>query len=259
MVSVDAAGTAARLRRNQFGNADQVVGDQIEHEVGGNISTIAGGINVLRYGNTRNLVVGLEVVLPDGRIWNGLWGLRKDNAGYDLKQIFIGAEGTLGIITAAVLRLFPLSRGNVTALLAMASPADALKWLLRAKLACSEYLTAAELIERVCIDVTCKHIARISDVLSSIYPWYLLVEFTGEDDHATLRAALEQEFQAGFEANELLDGVIASSEAQARMLWRMRESISEAHKLEGISFKHDISVPISKVPVFGHRRSVSDL
>lgn len=238
-----AAETAGRLFPLNFGAVGSC-------QIGGNISTNAGGINVLRYGNTRNLVVGLEVVLPDGQIWNGLRGLRKDNAGYDLKQMFIGAEGTLGIITAAVLRLFPLPRASVTALLAVASPADALKWLLRAKQACSEYLTAAELIERVCIDVTCKHIAGISDALSSVYPWYLLVEFTGQDDHATLRAALEREFQAGFEAHELLDGVVASSETQARMLWRMRESIPEAHKLEGISFKHDISVPISKVPAF---------
>ena len=242
----EAAAAAGRLFPLNFGAVGSC-------QIGGNISTNAGGINVLRYGNTRNLVAGLEVVLPDGRIWSGLRGLRKDNAGYDLKQIFIGAEGTLGIITAAVLRLFPLPRANVTALLAMASPADALRWLLRARQACSEYLTAAELIERVCIDITCKRIAGISDVLPSVYPWYLLVEFSGQDDHATLRAALEHEFQAGFEANELLDGVIASSEAQARMLWRMRESIPEAHRLEGISFKHDISVPVSKVPAFLER------
>jgi FAD/FMN-containing dehydrogenase len=239
----EAAEAAGRLFPLNFGAAGSC-------QIGGNISTNAGGINVLRYGNTRNLVAGLEVVLPDGRIWNGLRGLRKDNAGYDLKQIFIGAEGTLGIITAAVLRLFPLPRASVTALLAMASPADALKWLVRVKHSCSSYLSVAELIERICIDVTCKHIPGVSDVLSSVYPWYLLVEFTGPEDHATLRAALEREFQAGFEKNELLNGVIASSEAQARILWRMRESIPEAHKQEGLSFKHDISVPVSKVPAF---------
>jgi len=222
-------------------------------QIGGAISTNAGGINLLRYGNTRNLVAGLEVVLPNGQIWNGLRGLRKDNAGYDLKQLFIGAEGTLGIITAAVLRLFPLPRGHVTALLGVASPAQALKWVVRAKQACSDHLTAAELIERVCIDVTCKHIPGISDVLPTVYPWYLLVEFSGPDEDATLRAALEHEFQAGFEAGEILDGVIASSETQARMLWRMRESIPEAHKREGISFKHDISVPSSQVPAFLER------
>lgn len=219
-------------------------------QIGGCISTNAGGINVLRYGNTRNLVAGLEVVLPDGRIWDGLRGLRKDNAGYDLKQLFIGAEGTLGIITAAVLRLFPSPRGSATALLGVASPAQALKWVVRAKQACSNYLTAAELIERICIDVTCKHVSGISDVLSSVYPWYLLVELSGQSDDAALRAALEREFQAGFDAGELVDGVIASSEAQAGMLWRMRESIPEAHKREGLSFKHDISVPVSKVPEF---------
>ncbi len=242
----EAAEAAGRLFPLYFGAVGSC-------QIGGCISTNAGGINVLRYGNTRNLVAGLEVVLPDGKIWDGLRGLRKDNAGYDLKQCFIGAEGTLGIITAAVLRLTPRPRGSVTALLAMASPAHALKWIVRTKQACADFLTAAELIERVCIDVTRKHVAGISDVLSSVYPWYLLVEFSGPDDDATLRAALEREFQAGFDAGEIADGVIAASEAQARMLWRMRDSIPDAHKREGISFKHDISVPVSKVPEFLER------
>ena len=239
----EAAEAAGRLFPPLFGAVGSC-------QIGGIISTNAGGINVLRYGNTRNFVAGLEVVLPDGRVWDGLRGLRKDNAGYDLKQIFIGAEGTLGIITAAVLRLFPLPRASATALLAVASPAQALKWLVRAKKTVSDYLTAAELIERICIEVACRHITGISDVLPRAYPWYLLVEFTGQSDQPTLLTALEREFQAGFDAGELLDGVIAASEAQALMLWRMRETIPEAHKREGLSFKHDISVPVSKVPEF---------
>lgn len=218
--------------------------------IGGNISTNAGGINVVRYGNTRNLVCGLEVVLPTGEVWNGLRGLRKDNAGYDLKQIFVGAEGTLGIITAAVLRLFPRPASELTAFLAVASPAHAVRWLSRVKGAFAEQLTSFELIGRSCIDITVKHIPGTSNPLPGETPWYVLMEVSSQTEGSALRETLERAFEAGLETEEVADGVIASSVQQARMLWRLRETIPEAHKIEGRSFKHDISVPISKVPEF---------
>ncbi|HVZ52908.1 MAG TPA: FAD-binding oxidoreductase [Pseudolabrys sp.] len=218
--------------------------------IGGNISTNAGGVNVIRYGNTRNLVAGLEVVLPDGEVWDGLRGLRKDNAGYDLKQLFIGAEGTLGVITAAVVRLFPKPRAEITAFVAVPSPQHALRWLVRAKDAFAEQLTAFELIQDICIEVTCRRIPGLHNPLRTASPWYVLMEVSGQGSEDALRAALEDVLAAGLEAGELTDATIAASGQQRDMLWRLRESIPEAHKHEGVSFKHDISVPISRVPEF---------
>lgn len=238
-----AAQNAGRLFPLNFGSVGSC-------QIGGNISTNAGGVNVIRFGNTRNLIMGLEVVLHDGRIWNGLRGLRKDNAGYDMKQIFIGAEGTLGIVTAAVLRLFPRPRGTATALLAVASPASALSWLGRVRDRFAEQLTSFELIQRLCIDVTRKHIPSIPEMLSETAPWYVLVEVSGQSDDAVLRQALEEELEAGLNAGELVNATIATSRHQEQSLWRLRESIPEAHKLEGTSFKHDISVPITLIPEF---------
>ena len=219
-------------------------------QIGGNISTNAGGIQVLRYGNTRAMVTGLEVVLADGRVWNGLRGLRKDNAGYDMKQIFIGAEGTLGIITAATLRLFPLPRAKATAFLATPSPAAAVAWLRRAKAMLGDRITAVELIERRCLEIARKHDAAIPDPLGSPYAWYLLVELSDQDTDADLAQRLTTAFEGGLDAGELLDGVIASSAEQAATLWRIREGIPEGQKREGYSFKHDIAVPISQVAAF---------
>lgn len=219
-------------------------------QIGGNISTNAGGVQVIRYGNTRNQVLGLEVVLADGRIWNGLRGLRKDNAGYDLKQLFIGAEGTLGIITAATLRLSPLPKKTATALLATASPQSAVAWLGRARAMLGERLTSIELIERVCIDIACKFNDRIQDPLDTRYPWYLLVELADQDPEDDLENRLLNAFGRGLEANELLDGVVASSAEKAAALWRIREEIPEGHRREGVSFKHDVSVPISAIADF---------
>jgi FAD/FMN-containing dehydrogenase len=218
--------------------------------VGGNISTNAGGINVVRYGNTRALVSGLEVVLPDGDIWDGLRGLRKDNAGYDLKQIFIGAEGTLGIITGAVLRLFPRPVAELTAFFAVPSPAAAVAWLTRIKGAFAEQLTSFELIQRRCVEVTVQHIPGTSNPLSGDSPWYVLLEVSSQLTGSHLQDVLEAAFEQGLAAEEVSDGILASSSQQAEALWHMRESIPEAHKAEGRSFKHDISVPISKVPEF---------
>src|SRR5665647_229949 len=213
----EAAAAAGRLFPLNFGAVGSC-------QIGGNISTNAGGINVLRYGNTRNLVAGLEVVLPDGGIWNGLRGLRKDNAGYDLKQIFIGAEGTLGIITAATLRLSPLPKVSATALLATHSPQKAVAWLGRAKAMLGDRLTSIELIERICIDVACKYSDRVHDPLDRQYPWYLLVELADQDPEDNLEKRLLNAFERGVESEELLDGVIASSAEQAAALWRIRET-----------------------------------
>lgn len=219
-------------------------------QIGGNISTNAGGVQVVRYGNTRNQVSGLEVVLADGRIWNGLRGLRKDNAGYDLKQLFIGAEGTLGIIAAATLRLSPLPKASATALLATHSPQKAVAWLGRAKTMLGDRLTSIELIERICIDVACKYSDRLHDPLDRQYPWYLLVELADQDQEDNLEKRLLNAFENGVESDELLDGVIASSAEQAAGLWRIRETIPEGHRREGVSYKHDVSVPISRIADF---------
>ena len=219
-------------------------------QIGGNISTNAGGIQVLRYGNMRSLVAGLEVVLPDGRVWNGLRGLRKDNAGYDLKQLFIGAEGTLGMVTAATLRLFPLPQARATAFLATPSPTTAVAWLRRAKGMLGDRITAMELIERRCLEIARHHDASIPDPIASAHPWYLLVELCDQDTEAELIGRLTAAFEAGLEAGEVVDGVIASSGEQAGLLWRIREGIPEGQRREGYSFKHDIAVPISKVASF---------
>lgn len=219
-------------------------------QIGGNISTNAGGVQALRYGTARALVAGLEVVLPDGQIWNGLRGLRKDNAGYDLKQMFIGAEGTLGIITAATLKLLPLPTASATAFLATPSPVTAVAWLRRAKSMLGECITTVELMERRCIDVAMKHNSSIRDPLPTRYDWYLLVEIADQGKHDSLEERLLSVFEAGVEGEELIDGVIASSAEQAAAIWRIREGTPEGQRLEGASYKHDVSVPISKVAQF---------
>jgi FAD/FMN-containing dehydrogenase len=217
-------------------------------EIGGNLSTNAGGTGVLRYGNTRDLVLGLEVVLPDGRVWDGLRGLRKDNTGYDLKHLFVGAEGTLGIITAAVLKLFPKPRSVATALAAVESPAAALTLLANLREAVGERVTGFELISRVCVDLVMKHIPGARDFLPQPYPWYVLVELADSSEGSALAALLEEALGTAAEEGVILDAVIAASQAQGRELWNLRENISEAQKLDGVSIKHDVSVPVSRVP-----------
>lgn len=217
-------------------------------EIGGNLSTNAGGVHVVRYGNMRDLVLGLEVVLPDGRIWNGLRGLRKDNTGYDLKQLFIGAEGTLGVITAAVLKLFPQPRTRVVAWLAVETPQRAVDVLTDMRSRFGERVCAFELIGRPALELVLRHIPGSRDPLSQISPWYVLVELSDTLEDFDLGGALEISFGALMEAGAVQDVVIAQSRAQAAELWAMRENISEAQKIEGISIKHDISVPVSRVP-----------
>jgi FAD/FMN-containing dehydrogenase len=213
-------------------------------QIGGNLSTNAGGVQVLRYGNMRELTLGLEVVLPNGDVWNGLRGLRKDNTGYDLKQLFIGAEGTLGIITGAVLKLFPLPKSQVTCWLNVASPAAAVDLLNSAKAAFDAQLTAFELLSETALALVFKN---IPDTVrpSANSPWYVLAEFSDADP-----AAVERWLAERLAAAELGDGVMAQSETQAKKLWSLRERISEAQKIEGVSIKHDVSVPVSRLPDF---------
>ncbi|HSH08290.1 MAG TPA: FAD-binding oxidoreductase [Burkholderiales bacterium] len=215
--------------------------------IGGNLSTNAGGVNVLRFGNARDQVLGLEVVLPDGRVWDGLRGLRKDNTGYDLKQLFIGAEGTLGIITAAVLKLYPQPLSSATAWFGLATPRQAIELLalLRARL--GDRLTAFELLARVCIDAALAHIPGIVDPLPAPHPWYVLVELGDSDPEPVLRQRAEQAFAESLERGVARDVVLAQSGAQSQALWAIRERMPEA-QLENV--KHDISVPLSLIPEF---------
>ena len=221
-------------------------------QIGGNLSTNAGGVQVLRYGNARELVLGLEVVLPDGEVWNGLRGLRKDNTGYDLKQLFIGAEGTLGIITAAVVKLFPLPRSTATAWLAIASPQAAIGLLNGLQAAFGAMLTACELVSDISLGMVLKHIPGAQPPLEKS-PWYLLVELSGSGEEDALRDTLATFLEPALENGTISDAVLAQSVDQAKRLWNLRESISEAQKIEGFSIKHDISVPVSRIPEFLER------
>ncbi len=217
--------------------------------IGGNIATNAGGTHVLRYGMTRALVLGLEVVLPGGAVLEMLRPLLKDNSGYDLKQAFIGSEGTLGVVTAASLKLFPKPEVAVTAFAAVPLPAAALKLLGQMQHATSGMLSAFELIPRIGLEFVTRHIDGTRDPLSAPSPWYVLMEATG-GKHANLTASFEDGMAAAIENGLVSDAVVASSQAQAQALWKLRESISESQKREGASIKHDISVPVAAIPDF---------
>lgn len=216
-------------------------------EIGGNISTNAGGVGVLRYGNMRDLVLGLEVVLPDGRIWNGLRGLRKDNTGYDLKHLFIGAEGTLGIVTAAVLKLFPRPQTTVTAMIAVGTVTSATRTLELIRENCGNSLSAFEVMSRNCLEMVFKHIPGTGEPFESRYPWYLLIQLT--DASKTLLQDTLRNTIAGLTASRF-DYHITSDAQVAEQWWVIRRNISEAQKREGISIKHDVSVPISNIAKF---------
>jgi FAD/FMN-containing dehydrogenase len=223
--------------------------------IGGNLATNAGGINVLRYGNARDLVLGLEVVLPDGRVWNGLRGLRKNNTGYDLKQLFLGAEGTLGIITAAVLRLFAKPRVSETALAAVPSVEAAVELFRRLNDVAGDALTAFELMARAAVDLCVAHIPGCADPFGGRHPWYVLLKLTSPRRQDALRETLEEALGEAYEADVVLDAVVAQSETQAAELWRLRESVPEAQKHEGASIKNDVSVPLSRAAEFIDRAS----
>jgi FAD/FMN-containing dehydrogenase len=217
--------------------------------IGGNIATNAGGTAVLRFGNTRELVLGLEVVLADGRIWDGLRGLRKDNTGYDLKQLFIGAEGTLGIVTAAVLKLFAAPRTRATALVAVADVAAAVTLLGELKQALGDRLVGFELISAFALALSRKHGPRLPDPLPG-HPWYALVEAHDSAADAPLAAMVEQALGAVLEAGTATDAALAQSGEQAALMWELRENIAEAQRCEGPNVKHDISLPVSAIPAF---------
>lgn len=219
-------------------------------QVGGVVSTNAGGVQVLRYGNTRELVLGLEVVLPDGRIWNGLRALRKDNTGYDLKQLFIGAEGTLGIVTAATLKLFPCPLVTRTAWLAVPDPAAAVALLGHMRGRAGDRLTAFEMVSRVSLDLVLQHIPGARDPLPAAHPWYVLAELSDTCTDTDLAALMDALLAEALESNVVQDGAVAASDTQAQALWALREHISEAQKREGFSIKHDISLPVSAIPHF---------
>ena len=209
-------------------------------QIGGNISTNAGGVGVLRYGTMRDLVLGLEVALPDGRIWDGLRGLRKDNTGYDLKQWFIGAEGTLGVITGAVLKLFPKPRETVTALAAVPDPDASLRLLAALQRETGGGVSGYEIMTRQALQMALDHIAGNRDPFGSVHPCYQLIELTGPRADGSLRAGLEDVLAGAMADGDVRDAVVAASEAQSRALWRLRESISEAQRFEGASIKHDV-------------------
>ena len=221
--------------------------------IGGNLSTNAGGVQVLRYGNTRDLVLGLEVVLPDGRVWDGLRGLRKDNTGYDLKQLFIGAEGTLGIVTAAVLKLFPAIRTRATAWVAVADPRAAVRLLGLLRAACGDRVSAFEIVGRTALGLVLRHIPGARDPLAGAPAWTVLVELSDPAVDAPLEAQLEAVLGEAVAQGLASDAVVAASVAQARALWALREDISEAQRIEGVSIKHDVSVPVSRIPEFLER------
>jgi FAD/FMN-containing dehydrogenase len=203
-------------------------------QIGGNLSTNAGGVNVLRYGNAREQVLGLEVVLADGRVWDGLRALRKDNSGYDLKQLFLGAEGTLGVITAAVLKLHPKPAAQASAWIGLASPAHAVELLAHLRTHLGERISAFELVSRRCLEAVLAHDQAARDPLPHAHAWYVLAQFD---------QALAPEMLAA--APQVEDAVLASSTAQALSLWRIRETIPEA---QFANVKHDVSVPVSRVP-----------
>ncbi len=217
--------------------------------IGGNLATNAGGTGVIAYGNTRDLVLGLEVVLPDGRIWNGLSGLRKDNAGYEMKHLFIGSEGTLGIITAATLKVFPRPRSQVTAFVGVESPAMALQLLARAQAGSGGTVTTFEVMPRLAIDMVLKNGAQVRDPLAGSHAWYVLLEISSQESEG-LQDSVEAMLAGAFEAEEAEDAVLASSLDQRMNLWKIREDLPFAQGVEGASIKHDVSVPVADVPAF---------
>ena len=224
--------------------------------IGGNLSTNAGGVQVLHYGNTRHLVLGLEVVTPNGDIWNGLRALKKDNTGYDLRDLYLGAEGTLGIITKAVLKLWPKPKDVATAWIAVPSPQAAVDLLSGAHAASEDNVTSCELMARQGVDFVLKHISGANDPLAERHDWYVLLEWSStrarrEGANETgLREKMETYLGEAMEQGLVLDAAIAQNEAQGRAFWALRENHSEAQKREGPSIKHDISVAVSKIPAF---------
>ncbi|MES1949607.1 FAD linked oxidase domain-containing protein [Salinisphaera sp. S4-8] len=218
--------------------------------IGGNLATNAGGLNVVRYGNTRDLALGLEVVLADGRIWNNLTGLRKDNSGFDLDDLFIGSEGALGIITAAVFKLYEPVVQQASALFALRSPAQAVKLQRRLTAASGHNLTGCELMSRQAVELACTHIDGCEEPFDVDHDWYLLVELASSAEGHWLLEALSAVVENARQAHELVDVIVAHDTDTSRRLWHLRESLPPAQVAEGASIKHDISLPVSKLPAF---------
>lgn len=217
--------------------------------IGGNLATNAGGTQVLRYGNARELCLGLEVVLADGTLWPGLSGLRKDNTGYDLRNLFIGSEGTLGIITAATLKLVPQPVSRCTAMVALPSLEAAVTWLQRAQAQWGAGLTAFEIMGKFALDLTREHFPDLPAALPPA-PWTALIEYSSGEAFAAAQSRFESVLEQALEGGLIADATIAASQTQSRSMWHWRESIPLAQGLEGLNIKHDISVPISRIPEF---------
>ena len=218
--------------------------------IGGNLATNAGGTGVLRYGNTRELCLGLEVVTAQGEVWDALRGLRKDNTGYDLRDLYIGAEGTLGIITGAVLKLFPQPKAAITALVALRSPGDALELLKLVEAECGPTLTGYELMSDICLRLVAGHFPDLPQPFPDRYPHYALLELSSHESEQHGVALLENAIERALEASLAQDAVVATSIAQSRGLWAIREHIPLAQAAAGKNIKHDISVPISRIADF---------
>lgn len=216
-------------------------------EIGGNLATNAGGLSVLRYGNVRDMVLGVEAVLPDGRIWDGLRGLRKDNTGYDLKQLFIGAEGTLGIVTAAVLKLFPRPQAIATACIAVRDPAAAVALLAHLRASCGDKISAFEIVSRSVQVMALKNIPGVEEPLPGAHKWIVLAELS-DALPTPLEGALKDAL--GAFGDGIVEFLTTSDKARAEKWWKLRKGLSEAQKIEGISIKHDVSVPVAKVAEF---------
>jgi FAD/FMN-containing dehydrogenase len=225
------------------------LGSEGTAQIGGNLSTNAGGTAVLRYGMMRDLVLGLEVVLADGRVLSALKSLRKDNTGYDVKSLFIGAEGTLGIITAASLKLFPLPADTATALVGIDSPRHALELLTRLRSAAGDQVTSFELMPRIAVEMTVKHVSGVANPLSFECPWYLLIELGSPNPNQNLTNLLTSQLEDAAAAGTVKDAMLAASLAQAQAMWKLRESVPEAQRRHGASIKHDVSVPVSAIPL----------
>ncbi len=221
--------------------------------IGGNISTNAGGINVLRYGNTRAQVLGLEVVLSDGRIWDGLSPLVKNNTGYDLKQLFIGAEGTLGIVTAATLRLYPAPAASQTLLLGFDRLPDCLELLATARRLSGDQLSSFELIPEIAMCCAARHVPGVANPLAAATPWYILCQFATPSPAISVESIASMFLEQVYERGLVADAVVAESTARERELWRIREAIVAAQRCEGGAVSHDVSVPVSKVPTLIER------
>lgn len=228
-------------------------------QIGGNLGSNAGGTAVLAYGNMRELCLGLEVVLPNGEILNDLRYVKKDNTGYDLKDLFVGSEGTLGVITAAVLKIFPQPKGKGVAYAGLRSTEDVLKLFQLAGEHAGPSLTGFELMPRMGVEFTVAHVDGVRDPLESPHDWYALIDISSSRSEEDARTTLETILTEAFESDIIQDAAIAESVAQAQAFWKMREEMSWAQKPEGGSIKHDISVPVAKIPAFIHEANAATL